>query len=73
MCHRFDPCENSSLDYFSDHIYKRNLSREEFDLIDHIMDEEESKFIYRSNKKEVDTRFVALGWKAGKGLFCKHY
>ena len=45
----------------SDHIYKRSLSREEFDLIDHIMDEEGSKFIYRSNKKEVDTRFVALG------------
>jgi hypothetical protein len=45
----------------SDHIYKRSLSREEFDLIDHIMDEEGNKFIYRSNKKEVDTRFVALG------------
>lgn len=45
----------------SEHIYKRSLSREEFDLIDHIMDEEGSKFIYRSNKKEVDTRFVALG------------
>lgn len=45
----------------SDHIYKRSLSQEEFDLIDHIMDEEGSKFIYRSNKKEVDTCFVALG------------
>jgi hypothetical protein len=45
----------------SDHIYKRSLSQEEFDLIDHIMDEEGNKFIYRSNKKEVDTRFVALG------------
>jgi len=45
----------------SEHIYKRSLSQEEFDLIDHIMDEEGGKFIYRSNKKEVDTRFVALG------------
>lgn len=45
----------------SEHIYKRGLSQEEFNLIDHIMDEEGNKFIYRSNKKEVDTRFVALG------------
>ena len=45
----------------SEHIHKRSLSQQEFDLIDHIMDEEGNKFIYRSNKKEVDTRFVALG------------
>ena len=45
----------------SEYIYKRSLSPDEFALIDHIMDEEGNKFVYRSNKKEIDTRFVALG------------
>lgn len=45
----------------SEHICKRSLSEAEFSLIDHIMDERGSRFIYRSNKHEVDARFVALG------------
>jgi len=45
----------------SEHIYKRSLSRDEFALVDHIMDEEGNKFVYRSNKKEIDTRFALLG------------
>lgn len=58
----------------SEHIYKRSLSREEFALIAHIMDEEGNKFTYRSNKKEIDTRFVALGKLMYRlvNLFKKH-
>lgn len=57
-----------------EHIYKRGLSKAEFSLIDHIMDEEGSKFVYRSDKKEMDTRFAALGMLMHRfiKLFKKH-
>ncbi len=45
----------------AEHVYKRTFSRDELSLIDHIMDEPGNKFIHRSNKEEVDTRFIALG------------
>lgn len=45
----------------SEHIYKRSLSQDEFALIGHIIDEEGSKFVYLSYKKEIDALFALLG------------
>ena len=42
-------------------IFRRNLSKEEFSLIESIRDEKGNKAVYRSTKAEIDTRMVELG------------
>lgn len=42
-------------------IFRRDLSKEEFSLIESIRDEKGNKVVYRSTKAEIDTRMVELG------------
>ena len=42
-------------------IYKKSLSKEEFELIKSIEDEDGNKVVYRSTKAEIDARFLLLG------------
>jgi len=42
-------------------IYQSSLSESELSLIAQIMNEEGEKVVYRSTKKQIDTRFEALG------------
>jgi hypothetical protein len=42
-------------------IFRRNLLKEEFSLIESIRDEKGNKVVYRSTKAEIDTRIVELG------------
>lgn len=44
-----------------EHIFKRSLTRDEFSLIESILDETGNKVVYRCTKAELDIRFVALG------------
>jgi hypothetical protein len=42
-------------------IFRRNLSKEEFSLIESIWDEKGNKTVYRSTKAEIDIRMVEPG------------
>ena len=44
-----------------EYIYKRSLSKDDFDLIQSIEDESGDKIVYRSTKLEIDARFLRLG------------
>lgn len=45
----------------SKYIYKRSLSKEDFELIESIENQSGDKVVYYSTKPEIDTRFLALG------------
>lgn len=44
-----------------EYIYKRSLSRDDFELIESIEDESGDKVVYYSTKSEIDSRFFVLG------------
>ena len=44
-----------------EYIYKRSLSKDDFELIQSIEDEGGDKVVYRSTKLEIDARFLRLG------------
>ncbi len=45
----------------SEFIYKRSLSKDDFELIESIEGESGDKVVYYSTKSEIDARFLALG------------